>query len=1818
MATLSHVTRTAEMLHSTLGENRFAVLCAVAAHAEPVSGRAIASELKVSPTTASDHLALLGAAGLVRSSALGRAKLWRLDVDSDLVRAWLLEAGGEVAECGSSPASSGGGGVTFERKVVAGYLGRLLVGDGAAGLGSGRVVVRVDLQQAPEFTVDDLVVRAALEGGGEPSLVHALAARRTPIVQQSDAKSQGLFKGFVQQLLIMKPDGPELRLGLAVSGAQNHADQLKVLAGVAERQSGAEGFFALVRTAGKFNAGVQGRLKQVEGLVRRALVGLGVQDPPTGVVEQRTWELLSRLVVLSPRMEAPDDSDWAELPRALRSFSRRGDLYGGTLLRDRLLTLADEWAPVAASVNVSMLRRAVHDLLDSAAGLQRTGWRALELLGEQAQDAVGNEIVSADGARRVRLDRDDVTASLISAVESAAGVVVHGESGVGKSSVAFGLLATTVETEAQTSPNGQDGRGNTAPQVVCMNLRHLPATVLQFEGELHAPLRQLLAEMSAPTRVLVVDGADAVAEGRQDLLTYVVKAAIAADVRVVAVTASDVKQLVVDTLTGPAGQSVVEVAVPSLTDAQVNVVVGEFGELEAMAGNPQSRELLRRPVVVDLLVRGGVQGVPVSDFEAMREVWAGLVMRNAPDRGTPGARNLVMLQLARQMLHGSGDQLDVANALDPAAVEGLRKDGLLRTPKDNPFRPAPEFAHDEVRRYAVARLLLADDDITSGLVDAGVPRWALGAARLACQAMLAEGGSSVNPVAGRFERWQGRFDALVDAGHGERWADVPGEALLTLRDPRSVLRDAWSQLQTDDGAGVQRLIRLVDQRLRDENRFVRVAAVEPIVELLLEDETPWRSSKPERTLLMDWLRSLAMSWVPSGYALRETLRGRLVEFCAAADERFRIKQEEHETAQVAAEAAMTDEERAAREARVKSLPASLFQEFGYPRTRRRRDRPMISTEITDEVVVELFALLGADLGAEGEAVLCRIAEAAPEDLELALEGVSCGHALGRYRKGFLADLVLAYYLDQEQDGTGGHYNAEGVRDHRFWGIGLPHAASWRGPFVALFQTDFLGGVSVLNRILNHAALVRARTTVRGRRYYGPLDDSDLNRFRVEMSIIGAPHTYVGDANTWNWYRGTGVGPYPCMSALQALERVCDYMLGVGVPLERLIPLLLDGCDNVAMVALVVGVLVRHLDKTGSLLDRYLAEPDVWHFEFNRVTHDHGWLRATSDGIVHAERRQWSLREAATSLVLAAGPERAEELRLIGQQLVDKARRRVEMLDDDLPADTTEMELSTVQAWASGLDRSTYSMRETDEGWVVENHPPPEVVAELSAGMSWVLRSQEAMRLMLRYHVKWEDGTAEPTTTDDLVADLKSACTLLDDPSELDEMSWDAAAAVAAAALEENLTCGLSLPDDCLKVSADIVLRIGEGDIPQRDHNIEESYFSQGADRSAARALPLLLTHAADHVRRLIDGADGTAAYISIRAAMAAMAGSNVLQTRLFLARGLDHVWASPCTRDPACPHQAALHITIDMMRECVFGPWDMEHQQHPIQALADPVVDTLPAVAGDNIYVCRLDAAIRAFGPAATAGICVSSDARSLLDVLIDAQRRALLTQERDGDLRGTHALVAARALLTLNNDAILTHVDAYVDNSTVLDHTLRAISGAAEEDTRRADTAHRIWPIVVEHVLDAHDEGHKTFTNQNTGRDYTLAALLPIPAGETTYLHSEYGGKPIVWWDPAAWTATVDRWLDLAAGNPTCVDNLVQFLRSSLQPGEQARLGVSWLLRAVLANPAAVASRCYGVAPWLIEIRTAAEAAGLSNKWQQIVDALVVAGDSRLAPYSE
>lgn len=1713
----------------------------------------------------------------------------------------------ESPQPGVSPYATGGGGVTFERKVAVNYLARLLTGDGASELGDGRRVVSVSFQQAPEHAVDDLVVSAAREGETEASLVLAIGVRRAPDLVQSDESTKKLISAFVRGVANAPTNGVEHRFALVVAGRQQHAEQLAVLADVAAHQIEASGFFDLVRTPNKYTADVRGRLDQVEALVKAAIIGLGIADPDDSLVQQHTWELLSQLTVLMPRLEAPDETDWANIVNSLVAVARGGDLDGAVRLRDRLVALASDYAPKAASIDLTLLRRGAHVALDATVRRQSQGWTALEHLNDRALSSAHDAIASSDGTRSVHIDRSVIAEGLLGLAKTGAAVVAHGDSGVGKSS----LVLIAARNAATADPD--------ATQTICIDLRHLPATTLELESILGSPLSALLTELSAPRRLLVIDGADAVAEGRLDHLRYLVDATHDAGVGVIAVSAADNKQVVRDALARRFGTEVTEYVISGLTDSQVDEVVAVFDELTNLAANARSRELLRRPVVIDLLVRGGVSGLPLSDADAMQQVWEGLVRRHErSDRGTPHAREIAMLRLADLNLSG-GDPLAAVGAIDPTALEGLRQDGLLRRSIDDPFKIGPEFAHDEVRRYAVARLLLTSD-LAARLEDAGVPRWALGGARLACQALLAAPDSPANPLHGRFARLQAAFQSLVDAGHGERWGDVPGEALLTMGDPEPVLGDAWPELRAGDGRGLQRLCRLVDQRLRDEVGLVRIHAVDPLISLLLDDETPWWSGEHVQDVLRDWLRALVVADTPPGEPLRARLRDRLVAACDAADVRLAEERAVAEAARAAQTPEEIEEERQFRE-----RDRLLFREIGFG-GRRRRERPEVPREITDQIVIELLALLGPDLGGDGEAILRRVAQDAPSWLAPAVEELLTGRALAGYGRGFLAELTEAYYLD-EDGGSGFH--EDGIRHHHGQSFGVTPLAAWyRGPFLAMFQSDFRSGVAVVNRLLNHAALARARNLADHGSFDRTINDSHLDAYRIELDVSGTRRVYVGDSHVWTWYRGTGVGPYPCMSALQALERVCDQLIEIDIPTATIVAILLDGCENLAMLGLVVGLLVRHLEKADRLLDPYLAEPMAWHEEFGRVVSETSGLAASSDGIVAPERRHWSLREAAMFLVVSADGQRSAELRAVGERLIAKARRRIEVAletggstEGTVEAGGIERQLVTVRAWASGLDRDTYRAEQTEGGLLIQSRPSDEIVQAMEAGNQEVERSQTATRLMVRYYIEPKRRQPESVDAEDLAADLAAARELLGTPPAISVGDpWDVPTAVAACALEAYLLRGEVLPDDLLQFAADAVLRVAVGEGSPRQFEFAETYFEQAADRSAARALPLLLLPAAASLRELVDGADGSTTYDRAVAGGGYLARAVAHEVRVHLARGLDHVWPVPCAKKGRCHHDIALGIAIDSMRDSAFGGWDAEAQRRRVVILRDPVENALAETADNDIYFSRLDSAIRALAPASMAGTCISARARELLNVFLAAHRRSLLSYDHDMDSRGTHALVAARALLTIasGNDVapIFDHIEAFADSTRLLGSFLRALSAAAEEHPDRASTARRLWPDIIHRVIALHELGHAPFDGRYHG-DYTLASLMPNAASEVAYLYREPHGDPIVWWDPPAWQPAVEKWLPLAAGHPTCVDHLISFL-GALAPGDQVRLGLPWIAALVLPEPNRIASRTFLLSSWLIENRSAAVDAVALPEWQRVVDALVVAGASRLAPYSE
>ena len=100
------------------------------------------------------------------------------------------------------------------------------------------------------------------------------------------------------------------------------------------------------------------------------------------------------------------------------------------------------------------------------------------------------------------------------------------------------------------------------------------------------------------------------------------------------------------------------------------------------------------------------------------------------------------------------------------------------------------------------------------LRQAGAPRWALRAARMACQGMLIVPAPDSPAVAGRMRDLQREFDAMA-AAFGDRWADLPWEAALTAGTAESVIRECAHDLLQPGGVLLDRILRLMTQRFSD-------------------------------------------------------------------------------------------------------------------------------------------------------------------------------------------------------------------------------------------------------------------------------------------------------------------------------------------------------------------------------------------------------------------------------------------------------------------------------------------------------------------------------------------------------------------------------------------------------------------------------------------------------------------------------------------------------------------------------------------------------------------------------------------------------------------------------------------------------------------------------------------------------------------------------------------------------------------------------------------------------------------------------------------
>lgn len=1660
-------------------------------------------------------------------------------------------------ERGSSPYATGGGGVSFAHRVAAVYLACILTETRRAEA-SELPVRRLSFQTGPAHPVDDLLIEC---GDDAAEVTLAVACRAAPDFVQSNDETVKLVGSLLAE--VEKFDSDSHHVAVATAGWIDQWEQLATVCDIARVNADPESFQASMDVDGRWSKPVRKRLGQFLKMVAKV-----VEDgtSPEEVL-RLAWRLLGRLHMLGFAVQSPDESDRTAVATSLDGVAAAQ--VNGALVRDRIEVKATRYDATGAVVDLNLLRRDLHVVLDSAETRSRRAWtviaehRKLAVAGVRTtigDEASGGPVEIAFADRRKQLAE-----ALHATGTRGSALLISGESGIGKSAL---TLSAIKELEA-AQPAGFEA--------VVLNFRGLPQSSLELRAVLGLSMEDVLAELSAPSRVLVVDAADAALERSAELLSDLVLAAAAAGVGVAAVTSDQASSFVQEQVELGFGRPISSFTMKPLEDEDISAVSDHFPLLRAVLRDLPANSLLRRPVVLDLLARTGLElDSSLGEWECLQLVWSKVVRGDGrPGVGSAEAREQTLLAVAASTMQ-LPDERRPGAGVNAAAVDALRRDHLLAPA--SPYRNQPEFAHDEVRRYSTAILLVRSQSPTELLGAAGVPRWALSAATLACKGLLKAPGAQPARV---FVQLLSQFTPFA-AAHGPRWADVPVEAVLETPSAYKCLKAAFA----DESVGLvlDDVVRVVQQRHK-VNALVDPVGSIAVVQILLDEEAPWDVSKESFELLADWLQALSLADVPAGNELRIRLRGRLLAYWDSFPPR-------NTSGDV--------------------LPSRMSE--------RRRRRRELDYHLTTEEFVETLALLGPDIDEAAEACLRAIANGAPAFLAAAVDSPLSARALTQKHPELLAALMEAYYIDDEPR----WHRDKGVRGHqgRWTGTGAPSFQYYFGGFWWLFQSAPLRtSVRVLNNVLNSGARARVATLSRLNStdvFAGPATEPDANpdagtggageegKGRAVLNLDGTARLYFGDSHVWSWYRGTSVGPYPAMSALQAMERLADGWLGQGISPKEIVEVLLDGCENLAIPGLLFGLLVRHLENVDIELDPFLAEPVVWELEFGRRLNEYFGLRATTEGLVNLERRQWTPREAAAWLVTHGGQERAEALKKVAGQLVENG-------------DRLGISQNLTKNWAASLDPDRYRITQHGDQYYIEIVPPPEIQAAQETHAAHQELVQTTMRLQTRY---W--GSAKhaadyvPPSSEEIAADLAAGRSLLEsDGDQMPTRPMDTVAHVVRAAVERAAAGDMEALGSEGTFVTEFVLGVALSFQDAEDQRHEGQYFDLGADRAVAQALPAFLTSAMTAPLEAAGGSTDDVAEAGL-----VMAGKASLETRLYLARGCDVVWAAPCHGDP-CIHRTALNWLSETARVAEIGPWDQHGQRRPGVQIVGDVAERLQELPGDSIDIDVLDAAIRGLGAAASSGHCCTGNAATLLVALLDVQRRAMVAQEEKGwtaDDRGAHTLVAARALLegfAKNGDArpVLEHLDVLRADAGLMSNFLHGLAAAGAENERLAKAARGVWPSLLRHAIGYLSDTPSPYQDRHWG-DWAAAALLPDPLPWTQDLYNEVIGAPIDWVRAEDLVELIDDWSPAAHGKPKCVDGLIGILRK-LPAEVQVTRGLRWLSNLCLQDGRAAVKQSWLSNNWLKEVRSTVEELGHLDEWQKLVDSLVVAGNEGLAPYS-
>lgn len=1652
-----------------------------------------------------------------------------------------------------SPQATGGAGTNFEYRLAAIAFSALLRGIPIPGLVP--PVEAVGLQQrVAGFALDDVVVwgRAA---SLEQTIEYQVKRTLVPIASDDD------FVAVVGQCLSSierHADDVEARrhrLGIASGGPLNQLSDLHELTELARAHSAPS---SMSQALASSRRGVRDRHDHLSSAVETALGMKGDKRTRSEDVERWTWRVAAALHVW--RVDAEDGGrDVTQAAGQLREVMPPDSKASAEDAFAQLVAVAQAWGPRAARVDGPMLRAELErrGIELTAAPAQRGAFDKLVEAGSRALDRIPTKF-----GESLTLPRPDLVDRVVTALSEQGVAVLRGPAGAGKSALAALAVRQLRREGASLAVLSLAGRTG--------------ELLADLESEIGADLR--MAMRGAPTnadRLVLIDGAEEALTDQASLLVSLlqvipIKPEEAPPFRVLITARDEAADSVADWVKGVVGRSPAQVSVGDLTDDEIERVLSGFPRLRALARDARSMRLLRRPFLIELLLRAtadaALPGGLLGEEDVVDLVVERLVRRREgalPGRGTAEARYDVFSAMAEAVIANS---VPVSlRGYDAEARAGLTSDGVLQR-----FRGSYQFAHDILADYAVVDLLLGPDG-NRLVAGAASPRRLLRAVRVWMQSGVAlalrGAGSGGVDEAWRLAR---SIAAELSAVDGPRWTDVPFEALLSLGRTDEVLSALRPTLLADDGAQLKRLLEVA-------GRFGRAQG----------PPTGERGSPPlDVSMCAPLIRFLAD--VASEIAMPVVLSatGIVRESALAIASRNAVPRTELPG--------------------VERLPGALVA------------WAVDSTGVIEATLASL-ALLASVLTPSAEEFLLDCARARHVSLDVIAEDPVVSHALVRDRPDLMLRLAGLYYIDEElvledepspselrpssaQDRCGLGDNDDpiadfehGVRSHSITArgfssevVGFAHPSF--GPFLGLLESSSKHGLRLVGALVDVATDARIA-----------LEESwERSRRAIELRLPGwpEPREYVGTADVWMWYRRNGTGPYPAMSALLALREWAAGSARSGTPVRDVVEDVLRCGRSLGLVAVAYSILVENIEQLTSELDAFLEHPLIWDLETPRVLQEQIGFACP---LANAPRLLWPPSQVAASLVLSSDADGRERLRMLGQLLrqrhVGSVERSESLVDRDGNGGNPESDHSALvllgRRREAELDFGRYRMKKTENGTEITIDYPEEVVSGLLNQGGRVANLRLEHSVLANRALKMRDGVGEEDADpiaiwerlQQVAAELMKEDGLT--PDEKTDAEAAAAASILAAAASRQPVDQAILVD-----GARLLVDVARALQPTRERGIRHMAWRLGADRSAASGLPALLVDSELRRRCGLESEE-------LKAGIIALAGSPFEEVRTRLASGVNHAWDSSCMDDPFA-HDVALAALRELVATSGLGEW--EGAQRPAVRLPAPIERALstsdlaivPATAAD-----ALPGLIKCSNHECPHG----QAAGVLVDAVIHFD---LMAWPRSIARRHFHTgawrveLDALTAELALEGDPgqLRQYLEAFAEVGEDLRGLLVALAEGATT-MERAASLHEIWPEILGALLPGSRNIVEVNGKRPSQRDLNAldAVLLPIPPAGAV-------------WPTEGTRRFLRLWLEAFPGAPHVSDRLIRFLGHF--GWLMSSTGTGLVLDVLGENARAISRESTLVVPWLgAVLKDKPTAAGdRLTEVHTMLDALAQAGE--------